>query len=172
MFLNLQSVKYTVHSRECLYWETGFQRFHSNGVDYKEVQKRVYVHLEAPTPSCLSERIQLVGWVENPNGRLLTQSPPRVCQTLTTGCPGSLQPSSGRSTSAPEISAVIRISRGGNRGSKRFHHLPRATRLVRSRAGPLPTLGDTGEPGTQHLRGWGRVKGFELESPPPLMGPT
>lgn len=73
VFLNLQSVKYSVHSSECLYRETGFQRFHSNRVDYKEVQKRICAF--GGTHTLLPFRKDpMVGWVENPNGHLLTHS--------------------------------------------------------------------------------------------------
>lgn len=78
------------------------------------------------------------------------------------------------SLQAPELSAVTPpIARGGDQGSKRFHPVPRATRLVSSRAGPLPTLGGMGKPwSTASLWVERGSKQLGFQSRPCLMGPT
>lgn len=45
---------------------------------------------------------------------------------------------------------ITPISKGGNRGSKSFNPMSRATRLVSSRAGPLTTLVTGHVPSPQH----------------------
>lgn len=62
---------------------------------------------------------------------------------------------------------ITPISKGGNRGSKSFNPMSRATRLVSSRAGPLTTLVTGHAPSPQHrlFRGWSRVKAAWMRSP-------